>query len=324
MNYNIKVQPAGLSFNADADASILDSALSANIHLEHSCKTGDCGVCTAELHAGLVVDSFGNSYTSDRILTCSTKPRSDLELVAEVYPELAAIQQKVIPAKVDQILFAVKDVVVITLRLPPNANFHYLPGQYIDMTYQGVKRSYSIANAQVVSTGIELHIRRVPNGRLSELLFTEIKKESLLRIEGPKGTFFVRDTGRPIIFLAGGTGFAPIKAMIEKLVADQCRRRFHIYWGMPSASMFYHDIARQWAESHASISYIPVVSEPGENWQGRTGLVHKAVLEDFSDLSDFDVNACGSPLMIEAAKKDFLLNGLDARNFYSDAFTPAK
>jgi len=324
MNYKIKIQPSGLCFNADEDASILDSALSANIHLEHSCKNGDCGACAAELHTGLVVDALGNSCTSGRILTCATRPQSDLELVATFHPELAAIQQKVVPAKVDQILFAGKDVAVITLRLPPNANFHYLPGQYLDMTYQGVKRSYSIANAQVVSAGIELHIRRVPNGCFSELLFTEVKKDSLMRIEGPKGTFFVRDTGRPIIFLAGGTGFAPIKAMTEGLLANQCNRDLHIYWGMPSASMFYSNIARQWAETHSSISYIPVVSEYCENWQGRTGFVHQAVLEDFADLSAFDVYACGSPLMIDSAKKDFLLQGLDARNFYSDAFTPAK
>jgi len=176
MNYKIKIQPSGLCFNADENTSILDSALSANIHLEHSCKNGDCGACAAELRAGLVVDALGNSCASGRIFTCATRPQSDLELAATFHPELVGIQQKVVPAKVDQILFAAKDVAVIKLRLPPNADFHYLPGQYLDMTYQGVKRSYSIANAQVVSAGIELHIRRVPNGRLANYYLLRLKQ----------------------------------------------------------------------------------------------------------------------------------------------------
>jgi CDP-4-dehydro-6-deoxyglucose reductase len=324
MAYKIEILPAGLYFEADANTSILDSAISANIQLDHSCRNGECGICTAELIEGSAVDTDENVFTSGNLLTCRAKPQSDLKLIATYCPELADIKQKIIPAKVDQITFVAKDIVVIKLRLPPNTQFDYLPGQYIDITYKGVTRSYSIANSQSVSAGIELHIRCIPNGQFSNLLINDIKKDSLLRIDGPKGTFFVRESHRPIIFLAGGTGFAPIKAMVEVLLANNSRRNLYVYWGMPSTEALYSDIGKQWEKQNENLSYIPVVSENTENWPGRTGFVHHAVLEDFMDLSGFDVYACGSPLMIEAAKKDFLLQGLMAKNFYSDAFTPAK
>lgn len=324
MSYKIELQPSGIYFDAATNASILDSALNANIHLEHSCKNGECGLCVAELITGSTVDEQGNEYSFGNILTCCTKPQTDLKLAANYYPELADIKQQIIPGKVDQILLIAEDIAVIKLRFPPSAKFNYLPGQYINITYKGIKRSYSIANAQSVTAGIELHIRRVPNGRFSDLLFNDIKKDALIRIEGPIGTFFVRDNDRPIIFLAGGTGFAPIKAMVEELLANKCKRNLYIYWGMPSAEALYSDIAEQWANSNDNVYYTPVVSVEVENWPGRTGFVHHAVLADFADLSIFDIYACGSPLMIESAKKDFLMQGLNAKNFYSDAFTPAK
>lgn len=324
MKYKIKIHPSGIEFDAEENISILDSALNVNVHLEHSCKNGDCGICAAELQIGCAVDADGNEYSSGRLLTCCTKPRSDLELNAVYFPELTHIRQKIIPAKVDQILFAAEDIAVIKLRLPPNAGFDYLPGQYIDITYQGITRSYSIANARTAPAQLELHIRCVPNGKFSELVTNEIKKETLLRIAGPKGTFFVRESQRPLIFLAGGTGFAPIKAMIEELLARQCKRELYLYWGMPAPEALYSDIGEKWAENNAHFSYVPVVSGHAENWQGRTGYVHHAVLEDFTDLADFEVYACGSPVMIEAAKQDFFRQGLKAGNFYSDAFTPAK
>lgn len=324
MAYKIEIQPSGIHFDASAGMSILDSALSSNIHLEHSCRNGECGACAAELIDGSAIDAAGNTVSSGTLLTCSTQPLTDLKLTAAYYPELTHIKRKIIPAKVNRISFVTKDIAVIHLRLPPNGRLDYLPGQYVDVSYKGITRSYSIANAQSVSNGIELHIRCVPDGRFSALLLNDIKTDTLLRIEGPKGTFFVRDNHRPIIFLAGGTGFAPVKAMTEELLAAKSQRKLYLYWGMATPEAFYTYIASQWAEQNDNLSYIPVVSEKIGNWPGRTGLVHRAVLEDFTDLSEFDVYACGSPLMIDAAKKDFLLQGLDAKNFYSDAFTPAK
>lgn len=324
MAYKIEIQPSGIHFDANSGMSILDSALSSNIHLEHSCKNGECGACAAELVEGSAIDAAGNTVSSGTLLTCSTQPLTDLKLIAAYYPELTRIRPKITPAKVNRISFVTKDIAVIHLRLPPNSRLDYLPGQYVDVSYKGITRSYSIANAQSVSAGIELHIRCIPDGRFSELLRNDIKTDTLLRIDGPKGTFFVRDNHRPIIFLAGGTGFAPVKAMVEELLAAKSQRKLYLYWGMASSEAFYTDIASQWAEDNGNLSYIPVVSEKVGNWPGRTGLVHRAVLEDFTDLSEFDVYACGSPLMIDAAKQDFLLQGLDAKHFYSDAFTPAK
>jgi CDP-4-dehydro-6-deoxyglucose reductase len=257
------------------------------------------------------------------VLTCCAKPSSDLELEADYHPELAEIKKATVPCKVDSIEFPADDVAVLKLRFPPAILFKYLPGQYIELIYNGLRRSYSIANFQAVSDGIELHIRRVPDGKFSEQVFAPLQSNELLRMEGPLGTFFVRKGKAPLIFLAGGTGFAPVKAMVEQLISEGSDREIHMYWGAQTVSGFYSDLALNWASKYSNIHYTPVLSGRDLTWEGRTGYVHRAVMEDFSGLSRYEVYACGSPIMIDAARSDFEKQGLHERSFYSDSFVPS-
>jgi len=321
MPYNIEIQPAGVYFQSDEN--ILGDALEQSIPLEHSCKTGDCGVCAAVVLSGKIQNEKGNVVTSGTILTCQSKVLSDATLQVLYHPELIGKKQQTIPCKVTDFEFVTEDILVIKFRFPPTAKFNYLTGQYVDLSFNGIKRSYSIANAKQVSTGLELHIRKVPNGAMSDVIFSEIKNGLLMRIEGPKGTFFIRRGEEPLILLAGGTGIAPIKAMVEELISNQDKRDVYIYWGMNSTNSFYLQQLFDLSEKHAHIHYTPVLSGGGE-WGGRTGFVHQAVCDDFSSIQSFHVYACGSPLMINAAKAAFMDKGLSSEQFFSDAFTAAK
>jgi CDP-4-dehydro-6-deoxyglucose reductase len=321
----IKLSPSQITFNAIKNKTILESALESGVVLEHSCKNGSCGMCESILLTGEVSDQQENTYkTGECFLTCQCKPCSDtVTIEAEYYPELAEQTKKIVPCKVSSVNVVANEYITIKFRLPPTVSFTFLPGQYINLHYQGVVRSYSIANANI-QDGIELHIRRVSNGTMSNLLFNDLAINTLMRLEGPIGTFFVREDERPIIFLAGGTGFAPVKSMVEKLIQQNSKRDIHIYWGANSESGFYSDLPREWADKYKNIHYKPVVSGENSQWNGRKGFVHKAVIEDFNNLSTFVVYACGSPTMIEAAKADFIKNELFEKYFFSDAFTVSK
>jgi CDP-4-dehydro-6-deoxyglucose reductase len=209
----------------------------------------------------------------------------------------------------------------LKLRLPPGNQFRYLPGQHIDLIYRDIRRSYSIANIQPTYYGIELHIRRIVNGLFSNVVFGAIKLGQLLRFEGPFGTFFCRKGNSRIILIAGGTGFAPIKAIVEQLIFERSDREINVYWGSRTIDGFYSDLPHRWQLEYSNISYTPVLSSQDQDWKGRSGLVHKAVLEDFEDVSSYDVYVCGSPQMIAAARSDFIAEGLEPKRFYYDAFT---
>ena len=323
MDYEIDIKPANIQYRASANATLLDAALTNKLSLEYSCKKGSCGVCSAEVLAGLVKNELGELVGSGSVLTCSSYARSDVTLKAIYYPELAGIECLTVPCKVASLDFVTDDIIVLSLRLPPTTPFRYIPGQYIDLISGHLRRSYSIANAQSTSAGIELHIRLLQDGEFSQILRHSTLNQ-LMRIEGPKGTFFIREATNPIIFLAGGTGFAPVKALVEGLLASHSQREIHIYWGMPHSMSLYSDIATTWAREQEHIHYVPVISTEDQSWQGRRGFVHQAIIDDFSDLSQYHVYACGSSLMINAAKETFVAKGLDSAHFYSDAFVPSK
>ena len=325
MKYKINIVSANVSFESSETGSILDSALNKGIHLSYSCKSGSCGQCESTIVSGIAKNNQNTLFVAgQKILTCSSHAASDLSLKVDYYPELAAITSKIVPCKVDSYEMATADVMILRLKLPPTTEFIYLPGQYIDLNFKGVIRSYSIANSPSSYKGVELHIRKVVNGQMSDLLFNGLAKDTLMRLSGPCGTFFVRASDRPIIFLAGGTGFAPVKAMVEQLLDVQSQREIHIYWGMNSGAEFYTSLPDSWMGHLSSIHFIPVVSGDDSDWCGRRGLVHMAVIDDFESLSSFDVYACGSLQMINAAKNIFIKKGLIAERFYSDAFTAAK
>lgn len=322
-HYKIDIKPADIQYQATINTTLLDAALANKLSLQYSCKKGSCGVCAAEVLKGLVKNEHGALVNSGFVLTCSSYAHSDVTLKANYYAELSDIACLTVPCKIASLGFVTDDIIVLTLRLPPTTKFKYLPGQYIDLIAGNVRRSYSIASAKPTSIGIELHIRLLQDGEFSEVLRHSTLNQ-LMRIEGPKGTFFIREAASPIIFIAGGTGFAPVKAMVEGLLASQSSREIYIYWGMTQASFFYMDTAKTWASAFEYVHYVPVVSIADNTWSGRVGFVHQAVMDDFADLSEYHVYACGSPLMIDAAKAAFSAQGLDDMHFYSDAFVPSK
>lgn len=318
MTYDVEIKPAGITYKALRGKTILDEALENKLFLEYSCKKGNCSLCTATLLSGSVKNEHGEIINSGTFLTCSSYAETNISLKANYCPELANIASITMPCKVDGLDIKADDIAILTLRIPPTALFHYLPGQYVDLSYQGVKRSYSLANIKKNSI-LELHIRLLPNGEFSQLL-KNAPLNQLMRIEGPKGTFFIRETTNPIILLAGGTGFAPIKAMVEGLISAESTREIFIYWGMTEAKRFYTEVARNWERDFKNINYLPIVSGNDQSWAGRFGLVHEAVAEDFSSLSGYDVYVCGAPILIDKAKELFLKKGLNPDNFYADAF----
>jgi len=224
MNYNVKIQPSNLEFSITNTDSILESAIKSNIYLEHGCANGSCGTCRAKVIKGTVkqviepISLSENDVKQGFILTCCSKPLSDLELLVNYYPELSSIKRMIQPCKVDKLSFPADDIAILKLKIPPTANFHFLAGQYIQLIIKDERRSYSIANILDTYTGIELHVRKVINGVFSDYIFNDLKLNQLLRLEGPIGSFFVREGNSPIIFLAGGTGFAPVKSMVGVLV----------------------------------------------------------------------------------------------------------
>ena len=328
MDHKVTILPSVVEFNADAELTILQNALQNNAILEHSCGTGQCGACKAKRLSGEIEseDKYNILTESEKtdgiFLTCTSKALSDVQIEAEYLPELAGIQKKTVPCKIDSIDFPVPDVAILRLRLPPTANFNYLPGQYIDLICNGIARSYSIASASAENNVFELHVRKVEGGTFSNFVFNEFKPNQLLRIQGPAGTFFVRTNEKPLIFLAGGTGFAPVKAMVESLIKQDDRRAIYIYWGARIQSDIYSNLPEQWALKYPHIKSHVVISDD-EQWIGRRGFVHQAVLNDFDKLDEFMVYACGAPAMINIARKTFFEKGLDKHSFIADAFLPA-
>jgi CDP-4-dehydro-6-deoxyglucose reductase len=323
MTYNIEILPSGVCFQSEVN--MLSDALAQSITLEHSCSNGSCGACKAVIQIGEIdqQDPFDilseQEKSSGVFLTCMSKPLSDCAIKVSYIPELNGMICKVTPAKIDSISIQ-GDVAILVFRQPPNSNLNYLAGQYVDLIAGDVKRSYSIANSIKMNTNIELHIREVPNGAMSKKVFSEFKQNTMVRLEGPKGTFFVRNSKKPLIFLAGGTGFAPVKAMVEELLLNGDERQIHIYWGAEAISGFYSTVPTQWQQEHEHVSFSPILSGAEVDWVGRRGFVHQAILQDFECLAGFEVYACGSPLMIETAKKDLITLNLLEENFYSDAF----
>ncbi len=322
MQYNIEIQPAGVSYKSEDN--LLEDALSNSLPLEHSCKTGDCGVCSAEVLSGSIENEDGEIVTSGQILTCQSKAQSDSVLKAHYYPELAHIKQQTVPCKVASVEYPTDDIVILTFRFPPTVKFDYLPGQYVDLSYKGIKRSYSIANAKLATKEVELHIRKVSAGKMSDALFGQVKENQLMRIEGPKGTFFVKDNTKPLILIATGTGIAPVKAIVEDLVEKRDSREVHIYWGVQYKSELFCEVLIDLVAQHQNIKFTAALSREESEGEFYKGYVQDAVMHDFKSLIEHEVYACGSVTMINQAKDLFINNQLPSESFFSDAFTPAK
>ncbi|CAM4068620.1 CDP-6-deoxy-delta-3,4-glucoseen reductase [Kerstersia similis] len=340
MSHHITVIPANHVFSVEEGQNLLDAALAAGIVLPYSCRNGACSSCkgkviSGEFQAGgAVAQSLPTSdIAAGYTLFCQVTPTSDMVIESHQVRLATDIEIRKLPVRVLAMERPVADVAILTLQLPATENFRYYAGQYVDILLKdGVRRSYSVASAPGQAKTLELHLRHVPGGLFTDHVFgvgaTQMRIKEILRIEGPQGSFFLReDDAAPIVMLCSGTGFAPVQSMVEHMRAQGLRRQVRLYWGGRRPVDLYHDAkAREWAQQMPDFSYIPVVSDAqaADGWQGRTGWVHEAVLQDLPDLSGWQVYACGAPAMVEAARRDFLQRGgLSEARFFSDAFTNA-
>lgn len=260
-------------------------------------------------------------------LLCCAQPRSDLVVECREIDASRDIPVRTLPCRVEKMERLAPDVMGLRLKLPAGERLQFVAGQYIEFLLEGGRRrAFSIANAPHDDAFLELHIRHVPGGWFTDRVFATLKERDILRFEGFFGSFGLRERSeeggdRPAILLAGGTGFAPIKALVEHAIHRGLSRPMTLYWGARDRSGLYlDDLPRQWAADHPRFRYVPVLSEPRELWEGRTGLVHEAVMADFPDLSGHQVYACGAPPMIEAARRGFCAHGLPVSEFFADVF----
>lgn len=333
MSFQITIKPSGHRFDAPAEDSILNAALEAGFTLPYGCRNGGCGACKGRVLEGVVDHGAAQAGAlSDAeksvgmALFCCARPLSDLAIECREVDLKAGIQPRILPCRVERKVQLAPDVMLMYLKLPANERLQFLPGQYVEFLMKdGARRAFSLANAPYDDQTLELHLRLIPGGKFTEYVFKEMPEKAILRFEGPFGTFTLREeSDKPIIFVAGGTGFAPIKGIIEHALHHHIKRDMVLYWGaLAKQDIYLPDLPQQWAAEHANIRFVPVLSEPRpeDAWNGRTGFVHQAVMADYPDLSAYQVYCCGAPAMVEASHRDFTAQGLPENEFFSDAFT---
>ena len=330
MAHRVTLKPSGHSYEVAQDKTVLQAGLDAGYELPYSCREGVCRTCRGTIVEGRV--DYGHvhpRYLSEAdkakgyALLCQAKPLGDVVVEVRELAGLHGIRPKILPCRVERLDKPAHDVAILGLKLPSSEKFRFVAGQYVDFLLKdGKRRSYSIANMPTDEGvgAIELHIRLTPGGLFTEQVFNKMKVRDLLRFEGPLGTFYLREeSDKPIIMLASGTGFAPIKAMCEHMQAKGIARAVTLYWGCRvKADLYMLDLARSW--QRPGFSFVPVLSD--EKWDGRMGFVHRAVMEDFPDLSGYQVYACGVPIMVDSARRDFTAHcRLPEDEFYADSFT---
>jgi len=329
MRHRVKIKPSEHQFYVESNETVLDAALRQGINLRYGCRNGACGSCKGTLLAGDIhYDEEPMALTEDeqeqnQVLFCAAHVDSELVIEVEEVDLDSAIELKTLPCRVHEMNHLADDVMQIFIKLPASERLQFLPGQYIDILLEdGRHRSFSIANAPHNDEFLELHIRLVEGGLFTPKVFNSMQNKDLLRIEGPHGSFFFHeDSNKDILLIAGGTGFAPLKGIIEHLLSEKITRPIVLYWGVRSeADLYMSKQAEKWAAQHSNITFVPVLSDAGENWSGRTGYVHEAVLADFDDLSIFDIYTCGPPAMIKAAEQTFQEKGMNKNQFFYDSF----
>ena len=337
MSLQVTVRPAERTFEVARDEPILAAAIRAGIGLPYGCKDGACGSCKSRLLEGRVIHGAHQlkalsvaEEEAGLILPCCATPQTDCVIEARMVPGAGEYPVLKMPCRVMAMQRPAPDVALLRLQLPANQAFQFRAGQHIEFILRdGSRRTYSIATAPGqlgTPPAIELHVRHMPGGKFTDHVFNTMKDKEILRMEGPYGSFFLReDSDKPLVLLASGTGFAPIKAIIEHMRAKAIARPAVLYWGARSRADLYHDEwVRRTCEVMLTLRYVPVLSEPkpDDQWHGRHGFVHHAVMHDLPDLSGHQVYACGVPLMVESARRDFTAAcRLPADEFYADAFT---
>ncbi len=329
MSFNITLADEDVNFQCEANQTILDAALQQGVTLSYGCKNGLCGSCIGSLISGQIEYLDGQpdginaeEVSNDQALFCMATPLSDLSIKVKVIKE--EIQEvKNLPAKVKEIKHLSEDVIQLVLQLPSVESFDFKAGQWIYFVLKdGRKRAFSIANSPNDKNELELQIRHAFGGVFTDFVFNNLKPGALLNIEGPHGTFFNQQDECPVLLVAGGTGFAPVKGILEEIVKQDTKQPIHLFWGLRSKKDIYlQPLINTWIKDYG-ISYTPVLSEPEKEdaWEGSTGFVHQAVLEQFSQLSNYAVYMAGPPQMIDACKESFVSAGLDKNKLYYDSF----
>ena len=340
MSFQVTLKKSGKQFTVNQEETLLEAALRQGINLPYGCKNGACGSCKGKVLEGQVShDQHSDSAmsradeTAGATLFCCAHPQSDLLIEAREVEGAGDIAVRKVPCRVNAIAKPSSDVAILKLQLPAAERFQFLAGQYLEFLLKdGQRRAYSIANAPSQEGPLELHIRHLPGGLFTDFVFGAIqpalKEKDILRFEGPLGSFFLReDSPKPTIFLAAGTGFAPIKSIIEQMQAKKIERPIFLYWGGRRPSDLYlNDLCLSWAKDLPNFEYIPVISDAllEDAWKGRTGFVHQAVIADHPNLAGFQVYACGAPVMVNAARQDFSSKcHLPEEEFFADSFTSA-
>ena len=337
MPFTVTVQPSGRTFAVERDEPILQAAIRQGIGLPYGCRDGACGSCKCRMLEGRVIHGAHQQKALDAdeeaagfILTCQAAPQTDVVIEARTVPGAGEFAIRKLPSRVLSIDRPAADVAILKLQLPANDPFQYRAGQYVEFILRdGARRSYSMANAPHTvgeKPAIELHVRHLPGGKFTDHVFGAMKEKDILRVEGPFGSFFLReDSDKPMILLASGTGFAPIKAILEHMIWKGSQRKAVLYWGCRSkADLYMHEWAEAAAAQMPTLRYVPVLSEPKpeDDWHGRTGFVHQAVMHDHPSLLEHQVYACGVPIMVESAQHDFVVRcGLPDDEFFADSFT---
>ncbi len=336
MTHQVTIRNTGHAFPAEDTENILQAALNAGLVLPYGCRDGACGTCKGKLIEGRL--DYGKY--SEKVLTsaereqgyalfCQAKALSDVVIEAREVRRAGDIPVKKLPARVHKMQRAADDVMILHLKLPANERLQFLPGQYIDLLLKdGTRRSFSMGNAPHDDEFVQLHVRHVVGGSFTDHVFQGMKERDILRFEGPLGTFFLREeSDKPVVFVASGTGFAPIKAIIEAAFKKGVSRPMVLYWGgRRPKDLYLNELPEKWAAEHPGFKYVPVISDalPEDGWTGRTGFVHRAVMQDFPDLSDHQVYACGVPVMVNSARRDFTAQcRLPENEFFADSFTTA-
>jgi CDP-4-dehydro-6-deoxyglucose reductase len=334
MSFQVTIQPANRSFTVKEGQPLLQAAIDAGVGLPYSCKDGACGTCKCKLVSGEVelgthqLKALSQAeWDAGYTLTCCAYAKSDVVLESRQVTAEGVFPVQKLPCRVATIARLAPDVAKVTLQLPANTPLKYHAGQYVEFILRdGARRSYSMATPPHSTEPLELHIRHMPGGRFTDHVFGTMKEKEILRMEGPFGSFFLReDSTKPIVLLASGTGFAPIKALIEHAQMKGIARPMTLYWGgRRPHDLYMHDWCIAKSAEWSGLTYVPVVSDalPEDAWAGRMGFVHKAVMEDFADLSGYQVYACGAPIVVESAHRDFVAQcKLPDEEFFADSFT---
>jgi CDP-4-dehydro-6-deoxyglucose reductase, E3 len=332
MTFTIHVPASDHTFNAEKDETILEAALRQGIGLPYGCRNGACGKCAGKVLKGetstdasaLRANALAE-YNQGKTLFCQAHACSDLEISVREVIRNTDIEIKTLPCRVEKMQLLTHDVMKLQLKLPETERLQFMAGQYLEILLRdGKRRAFSIANAPHDDEFIELHIRHVPDGHFGDFVFDGLKEKSLLRIEGPMGSYYLREeSDRPIILVGGGTGFAPLKGMLEHAFYIGLEKPIHLFCGVRAKrDLYMDDLVNDWLQKYSNLKYTPVLSEPmaEDQWRGETGFVHDSVIRHYPELSGYDVYLSGPPPMVKAGMDSFYQCGLPETQIYSDSF----